>query len=123
MVAAAYARCFDARIFSDQIGRVKVQSHVFIRKPFIESSNLTWMSDDCFESSGLPVAEIYSFDEALGIIVQEDLGDTILRDVLGKVKRRSKRQLINDSIGLIARIQSATQSAYDTGSIASTTKV
>jgi aminoglycoside/choline kinase family phosphotransferase len=75
-----------------------------------------------FLNSGLPVADIYAFDEALGIIVQEDLGDTILRDVLVKSDDRRRNELINESIKLIAQIQSATQTAFNTGSIASTLK-
>ena len=75
-----------------------------------------------FLDNGLPVAEVYAFDEEFGIIVQEDLGDTILRDVLTQSDEKRRDELINDSIQLIARIQTATQSAYDTGSIASKLK-
>lgn len=75
-----------------------------------------------FASSNLPVAEIYAFDEKLGIIVQEDLGDTILRDVLARVDPQRRDKLINESIALIARIQAATQMAIATGSIASRLK-
>lgn len=75
-----------------------------------------------FASNGLPVAKIYSYDERLGIIVQEDLGDTILRDVLARSDEKRRDDLINESIMLIARIQAATRSAYDSRSIASTLK-
>jgi aminoglycoside/choline kinase family phosphotransferase len=75
-----------------------------------------------FAANNLPVAEIYSFDERLGIIVQEDLGDTILRDVLANSDTAARETLIDESIGLIGRIQAATRSAFDTGSIASRLK-
>jgi len=75
-----------------------------------------------FASQGLPVAEIYSFDEALGIIVQEDLGDTILRDVLSDSAQATRENLIAASIRLIAKIQSATNTAFETGSISSRLK-
>jgi len=75
-----------------------------------------------FTANNLPVAEIYSFDERLGIIVQEDLGDTILRDVLANSDTAARETLIDESIGLIGRIQAATRSAFDYGSIASRLK-
>jgi aminoglycoside/choline kinase family phosphotransferase len=75
-----------------------------------------------FSANGLPVAEIYSFDEELGVIIQEDLGDTILRDVLSRSDEGRRDVLINESIMLIARIQAATQAAFDTDSIASRLK-
>ena len=37
---------------------------------------------ELFLDAGLPVAEILDFDEKFGVIVQEDLGDVILRDVM-----------------------------------------
>ncbi len=73
-----------------------------------------------FHASDLPVAEVYNFDEELGIIVQEDFGDTILRDVLIQSEEREK--LINESITLIAKIQAATPKAFEINSIASRLK-
>jgi len=73
-----------------------------------------------FRTSGLPVAEIYNFDEALGIVIQEDFGDTILRDVL--IRSVDKEKLINESISLIAKIQAATPKAFELNSIASRLK-
>lgn len=75
-----------------------------------------------FRSTGLPVAEIYDFDEELGVIVQEDLGDRILRDVLVTASAGDREVLLNQAIGLIARIQNATSRAYETDSIASRLK-
>jgi aminoglycoside/choline kinase family phosphotransferase len=75
-----------------------------------------------FRSTGLPVAEIYDFDEGLGVIVQEDFGDTILRDVLSTASAEERDLLLNKAIALIARIQSATARAFETNSIASQLK-
>src|SRR5207247_2262618 len=75
-----------------------------------------------FENNGLPVARVFTFDEALGVIVQEDLGDTILRDVLESSSPERREQLIDEAIGMIAQIQNATANAYETDSIASRLK-
>ncbi len=73
-----------------------------------------------FHASDLPVAEVYYFDEELGIIIQEDFGDTILREVL--IQSEDKEKLINESISLIAKIQAATPKAFELNSIASRLK-
>jgi aminoglycoside/choline kinase family phosphotransferase len=75
-----------------------------------------------FEENGLPVAKIYDFDEALGVIVLEDLGDTLLRDVLLASSPEDRERLIDEAISLIARIQAATESAFQSGSVASRLK-
>src|SRR5438270_3141433 len=85
---------------------------------FIESEQTYLDVSRLFLQNDLPVAEIYEFDERLGIIVQEDLGDIVLRDVLAKSDERCRDQLINESILLIAKIQATTQKAFSTGSIA-----
>lgn len=87
-------------------------------EPFIAAEQTYLDVTKLFSSAGLPVAEIYDFSEQLGVIVQEDFGDTILRSVLETSSPAEKEKLIDDSIRLIARIQAATQLAYDTGSIA-----
>jgi Predicted phosphotransferase related to Ser/Thr protein kinases len=97
------------------IACVYPESFVAAEQSYLDVSRL-------FRSNGLPVAEIYSYDEGLGIIVQEDLGDTILRDVLLKSENAVREKLIDDSIRIIAKIQGATQSAYDSNSIASRLK-
>ena len=71
-----------------------------------------------FRSAKLPVAEVYDFDASLGVIVQEDFGDTIVRSILEKSSTAEREKLIDESIELIAQIQAATQLAYDSGSIA-----
>lgn len=77
---------------------------------------------DLFRSNGLPVADVLDFDESLGIIIQEDLGDLVLRDVLISSSEAEGNKLVDDAIRLIARIQSATANAIETGSIASKLK-
>jgi len=82
---------------------------------YLDVSNL-------FATAGLPVARIFTFDESLGIIVQEDLGDTILRDVLLEADDARREELIGEAITLIARIQAATATAFELNSIASRLK-
>jgi aminoglycoside/choline kinase family phosphotransferase len=91
-------------------------------EPFAAAGH--WYLDvtELFRSNGLPVAEIYEFDEELGVVMQEDLGDTILRDVLAGSDKNVRESLIDDAIRLIARIQLATKSAYERSSIASKLK-
>jgi aminoglycoside/choline kinase family phosphotransferase len=72
-----------------------------------------------FRKAGLPVAEILDVDPKLAVIVQSDLGDTILRDVLLKSDEATRDSYLERAISLIARIQSSTALAYETGSIAS----
>lgn len=88
-------------------------------EPFVAGEQTYLDVSGLFRSNGLPVAEILDFDEELGVIVQEDLGDTILRDVLSAADAETKDRLLNDAIKLIARIQKATAAAFDAGSIAS----
>ena len=95
MIACVYPEAFSA----------KEQSYLDVTALFIRS--------------GLPVAKIFDFDESLGIILIEDMGDTILRDVLGSTSEEKREDLLDKAIGLITRIQAATETAYDTNSIAS----
>ena len=75
-----------------------------------------------FLSVGLPVAEVYDADGELGVIVEEDLGDTILRDVLIAGTSEENARLRNEAITLIARIQATTPKAREMHSVASTLK-
>lgn len=75
-----------------------------------------------FLAGNLPVAEIYAFDGELGVVVQEDFGDVILRDVLEQSDFQKKDELLNEAITLIARIQVATEKAFELNSIASRLK-
>lgn len=72
-----------------------------------------------FSVSGLPVAEVLDFDAELGVIVQEDLGDRILRDVLVDADDPTCEELVRSAVALIPRIQAATGKAYELDSIAS----
>ncbi len=73
-----------------------------------------------FASAELPVAEVYEFDEVLGVVIQEDFGDTTLRDFLNQ--RNDRENLINEAISLIAKIQATTVRAFESNSIASRLK-
>lgn len=75
-----------------------------------------------FQKADLPVAEIYDFDGESGIIILEDFGDTILRDVLESSNLENRQELLNRAISIIARIQSATELAFELNSIASRLK-
>lgn len=75
-----------------------------------------------FFAADLPVAEIYEIDGGLGVIVQEDLGDRILREIFIEVDEERRSRLQKEAISLIARIQRATPIAFETKSIASTLK-
>lgn len=72
-----------------------------------------------FLEAGLPVAKVLDFDEGLGVILLEDLGDRILRDEMQASTEERREQLIVEAIDLIPRIQAATKTAFDLGSIAS----
>ncbi len=91
-------------------------------EPFNADEQTYLDSSRLFLTAGLPVAEILGQDESLGVIIQEDLGDRILRDEMSgpDVERRSR--LRGEAISLIARIQKATDLAYETKAIASTLK-
>ncbi|HMQ04609.1 MAG TPA: phosphotransferase [Pyrinomonadaceae bacterium] len=72
-----------------------------------------------FLANGLPVANVLDFDEELGVIVIEDMGDRILRDEIQTSSPERREELITEAIDLIPRIQAATDSAFAMGSIAS----
>jgi N-acetylmuramate 1-kinase len=72
-----------------------------------------------FLSENLPVARIFSSDDENGIIIHEDFGNTILRDVLLRSDEAEKNRLLNEAISLIAKIQAATPKAFELNSIAS----
>lgn len=77
---------------------------------------------DLFLKSDLPVAKIYDFDEKFGIVIQEDLGDKILRPLLEKAEYTERESLLNEAIALIAKIQLATEKSFSLNSIASKLK-
>lgn len=75
-----------------------------------------------FLAGGLPVASILASDEEAGIIVHEDFGDTILRDVLLASSDAARDEYLERGIALIAKIQAATELARERGSVASKLK-
>jgi len=75
---------------------------------------------DLFRANDLPVAEIYHVEPTLGFLVHEDFGDRILYSDESFAKNRD--QYIDQAIGLIARIQSATDDSYKRESISSKLK-
>jgi len=91
-----------------------VYPETFVRseQTFLDVTNL-------FRSAHLPVAEILDFDELLGVIVQEDLGDVILRDRLVEADDAARENLILEAVSLIPQIQAATDKSYEINSIAS----
>ncbi len=77
---------------------------------------------ELFLTAGLPVAKILDVDESLGVILIEDLGDRILREELVDSDEQKRNELLDKAIGLIARIQGASQLAIDRDSVASRLK-
>ena len=55
-----------------------------------------------FLASGLPVARIFESAPDRGIIVHEDFGDTILRDVLATSDAATREDYLDKAIRLIA---------------------
>ena len=88
-------------------------------EPFKAAEQTYLDVSDLFNHAGLPVAKILDVDERLGVILQEDLGDRIVRDVLVEADDATRDRLTGEAISLIAKIQAATPSAYERGSIAS----
>ncbi len=72
-----------------------------------------------FLSAGLPVARVLDHDAELRVIVQEDLGDRILRDVLAEAPEAERRRRLDEAIAMIASIQAATAQAFELRSVAS----
>lgn len=88
-------------------------------EPFVAGQHPYVDVTELFRAADLPVAEIYAVDGELGVILQEDLGDGILRDRMAEAEPEACDRLRNEAISLIARIQLATPLAFERGSIAS----
>jgi aminoglycoside/choline kinase family phosphotransferase len=88
-------------------------------EPFERASHSYLDVTNLFLTANLPVAKIYDFDENLGVIILEDFGNSILRDVLETSDRATMEYLINLAIDLIAKIQGASNKAFELNSIAS----
>jgi aminoglycoside/choline kinase family phosphotransferase len=100
---------------SAAIACVYQESFLTKEQTYIDATNL-------FLVGGLPVAKIFDFSENLGVIIQEDFGDTILRDVLAESDSGGKENLLDKATVLIAEIQAATTKAFELDSIASRLK-
>lgn len=72
-----------------------------------------------FLDCGIPVPEIYAVDGNAGIIVQEDLGDRQLFHVYENESDEQCDEYKERAIALIAKIQNATERAFETQSISS----
>lgn len=72
-----------------------------------------------FLTANLPVARIFASDDENKIIIHEDFGDTILRDVLEHTDENTREYFLNEAIRLIVQIQAATQTAFQLNSVAS----
>jgi aminoglycoside/choline kinase family phosphotransferase len=94
-IAAVYAEPFDPEFH-----------------PYLDVTRL-------FLACDLPVPEVYTVDGPAGIIVQEDLGDQQLFQVYDSESEDRCDEYKEEAIALIAKIQKATQKAYDMHSIAS----
>ena len=70
----------------------------------------------------MPVAEVLDFDGNFGVIVQEDLGNRILREVMLESDEEPQGRLRDEAITLIARIQATTDKAFEMNSISSRLK-
>jgi aminoglycoside/choline kinase family phosphotransferase len=77
---------------------------------------------ELFLAGGLPVAEIIECDPEQALVIEEDLGDRILRDEILAADGVIKNKLLDEAIGLIAGVQASTQLAYERQSIASRLK-
>lgn len=71
-----------------------------------------------FLQAELPVANVIREFVPEGIVILEDLGESILRDALLSSTTKERESLINAAIDLIPRIQAATDLAITSGSIA-----
>lgn len=88
-------------------------------EPFDPAQQTYLDASALFRSGGLPVAEIFDVDVSVGVIVQEDLGDAVLREVMIHSEEPRRTRLLSEAISLIARIQSVTGKAFEMNSIAS----
>ena len=58
-----------------------------------------------FMKNGIPVPEIYSTDNNAGLMLIQDLGDTLLENIYSNMSRNEAAALYGDLINIIAQIQ------------------
>lgn len=88
-------------------------------EPFGTSEAAYIDATELFLAGGLPVAKIYAADLKNGIVIQEDLGDRILRDAMADAAPAKASALLNEAIAMIAMIQKDTPLAFDRKAVAS----
>lgn len=88
-------------------------------EPFAESAQPYLDVTALFRECGLPVPEVYEAVGKAGIIVQEDLGDDQLCKLFETISAEEQEGLIERAIEIIARIQAATDEAFERDSISS----
>jgi aminoglycoside/choline kinase family phosphotransferase len=90
--------------------------------PFNPHDNSFLDITDLFVGAELPVPQIIDVAGTEGVILQEDLGDMSLTEWLREANESGEHgaaeHMLQQAIGLIARIQNATQLAYDRNSVA-----
>lgn len=86
-------------------------------EPFAPEEQSYLDTTNLFAVAGLPVAEIFGYSSTDGVIVHEDFGNQILRQILQDASK--KDEYLNQAIKLIAEIQAATSRAFELDSIAS----
>lgn len=97
---------------STAIACVYPESFVEAEQSYLDVTNLFLQAD-------LPVPQILDFHEKLGVIVQEDLGDLVLRDVLVDADTETRERLVLEAVSLIPKMQAATGKAFELDSVAS----
>lgn len=75
-----------------------------------------------FAAARVPVAEVLFSDADEGIVIQQDLGSVLLADHLASCTQAGRERMLDQAIGIIARIQAATSLAVERNSIASRLK-
>src|SRR5688500_15117873 len=88
-------------------------------EPFYPDYHLYFDVTRLLLDCGIPLPEIYAVDGNGGIIVQEDLGDRQLFHVCENESEERCDEYKEQAIALIAKIQNATERAYEMQSISS----
>lgn len=90
--------------------------------PFVESVANYIDVTELFLSEHLPVANILAVGHENGVIVQEDLGGTLLKTELDAADDERREWLLREAISLLTMIQLATDRSVERASIASKLK-
>lgn len=80
----------------------------------------TWLIGSHLRSRGIPVPEIYDYDEKTGLVLFEDLGDTLLHDLVAAEKRKKRSWstaltgLYEETLDVLINMQIAGSVRFDT---------